>query len=116
MTERFSKTDMKVARTVIDLAVQRDFDRILDGYHRLLNRWKTEKPLDNRLTYGSLYGAVRENDKYIAGRYDGLSGSKYFNTIVGLLIDGILSEDDLTDFSPEARQDLLKTAKLFKDA
>lgn len=115
MTDGFSKADKKAARAVIDLAIQRDFDRILNEYYKLLSKWKTEKPLDNRLTYGSLYGAVRENDKYIARRYDGLSGSRYFNTIVGLLIDGVLSEGDLTDFSLEAKQDLLKAARLLKD-
>lgn len=115
MIDDFSKADKKAARIVIDLAVQRDFNRVLDEYYELLSKWKTEKPADARLTYGSLYKMVRENDKYIAGRYDCLSGSIYFNTITGLLIDEILFEEDLIAFSLEAKQKLLKTAERFKD-
>ena|ERR1700754_5129497 len=115
MTDHFSKADKKVASTVSDLALQRDFNRILNECHELLNKWKIEKPGDKRLTYGSLYQTIRENDQYIAGRYDALSGSRYFNTIVGLLVDEILSPEDLTGFSSEARQDLLKMAEHFKN-
>ncbi len=114
MLNEFSKTDKKAARRAIDIALQRDFNRILNEYYELLSKWKVEKSEDNRQAYGTLYKAVRDNDKYIARRYDSLSGSQYFNTVVSLLIDEVLFETDLTDFSDEAKQHLLAVARTFK--
>lgn len=114
MIENFTKADKKAARMVIDLALQRDFSRILEEYHELLSKWKAEHPADNSLAYRTFYQAVHNNDQYISKTYDSLTGSRYFTTIVGLLIEGILSERDLAGFSTEARAHLLKTVTWLK--
>ena len=116
MREPLSTADKKAARIVINLALQRDYNKTLEEYYELLTKWKAEKTTDSQATYLSLYKAIEENDQYISTRYDGLSGSRYFNTIVGLLIDEILSEKDLKDFSPSLREDLLRTAFWLKNS
>lgn len=43
-------------------------------------------------------------DKHIARRYDRLTGSLYFLTVIAQWKDGLHTEADLAEFSPEVRE------------
>ena len=51
-------------------------------------------------------------DKHIANRYDNMSGSKYFITIVYLLFDEVLTMEDTESFDKDVRERLLNSVKI----
>ena len=106
-----SKKDKKVAREIIDKGLQREFEDGLNKADSILQSWKTEVK-DNKDTYYQLYEHIKNFDKHIAGRYDGIRGSSYLLTITGQMIDNVIHDEDLIDFSEEVRLYLMRTKKL----
>lgn len=58
----------------------------------------------NRDSYHKLFKQIKENDKRIASRYDGLRGSDYLITVAAILFDEQITEEEIKDFSDEAKQ------------
>jgi hypothetical protein len=69
----------------------------------VLNDWKNNS-MNNRDAYHLLYQKIKNFDKHIARRYDGMTGSKYLYIIVAQLADGIISENELEDFPDAIKQ------------
>ncbi|RDC56741.1 hypothetical protein DU508_05940 [Pedobacter chinensis] len=111
----FSKAENKICRTIFELALQREFQQGLNRFAEILDKWKTDKPDDMRESYYSIFNAVTDFDKHIARRYDGLRNSFFYNTIIGLLIDEIITANDLAAFSQDRQSELLSCAERMKD-
>ena len=97
-----SKKDKKVAREVIDKGLQREFENGLGKTEELLQIWRKGLKNNNE-TYHAVYKHIRGFDKHIALRYDNITGSRYLLTITGQLLDGVLHNEDLVDFSEEVQ-------------
>jgi hypothetical protein len=110
-----TKSDKRVAQTLISIALQRDVQTILNEYLELLRKWKNENPEDSRDIYNAHYKAVKENNKYLTQQYDMLRPSWYFDAIINLLANKILTEQDLTDFSDQVKNELIALAKRRKE-
>jgi hypothetical protein len=104
-----SKKDKKTARELIEFGLQKEFAKGLFDADTILTEWKN-KAIDNREAYHSLYKEITGFDKHIARRYDDMTGSKYLFVIAAQLRDGIISENDLNEFSPEVKQAVIKIA------
>ncbi len=98
-----SKKDKKTAREIIEAGLQKEFAKGLFDADTILTEWKN-KAIDNREAYYSLYKQIASFDKHIARRYDDMKGSTYLFIIAAQLSDGIISENDLDEFSEEAIQ------------
>jgi hypothetical protein len=105
-----SKSDKKTARILMDKGILKEIEicntKILD----ILTDWKNNKK-DARETYGQVYGTVKENDKYIASNYDGISGAHYFDTVLNMYLKGLISEEDINPFSETVRERLKSLKK-----
>lgn len=106
-----SKKDKKVARELIEKGLHREIEQELTKVDHILENWKY-KEKDNKETYYQLNKRIVNFDKHIARRYDGITGSGYLLTITGQLLDNIIDEEDLVDFSEEVRLYLIRTKKL----
>jgi predicted metal-dependent peptidase len=100
-----SKKDKKIARQLIEKGLQRELAKGLYDFDTVLYDWKDGK-IDNTTAYHTLYKKMRTFDKHIARRYDYLSGSNYLITVIALLMDGIISEEETSDFSPEVQRQI----------
>ncbi|WP_025141612.1 hypothetical protein [Pedobacter jeongneungensis] len=107
----FSKADNKVARKLFEVALQRELIKGMYEFAEVLDQWKTQQPEDNRDDYYKIFTAVKDFDKHIARRYDGLKNSWFFDTVIALLIDKIITTADLEGFSEEAKSEILKSLK-----
>jgi len=107
----FSKADNNVARKLFEVALQRELKKEMQVFSEILDQWKTQQPEDNRDDYYKIFTAVKDFDKHIARRYDGLKNSWFFDTVMALLIDKIITTADLEDFSEEAKSEILKSLK-----
>lgn len=111
LTMDFTKSENKLCRAIFEVALQREFARGMNEFAEIINKWKAEKPSDNRESYYSIFTAVKDFDKHIARRYDGMSNSDFYFIIIGLLVDKVITEDDLNGFSDERKAKLLTIAK-----
>ena len=107
---QLSKKDKKVARAIIEKGLLKEFAKGLFDADSVLHDWKN-KVRDNRESYHLLFKTVKEFDKHIAKRYDGMTGSKYIFVIAGQLIDGIIDETDLKELSEDVQQVIINICR-----
>jgi hypothetical protein len=105
-----SKKDKRTAREIIDKGLQADYAKGLKQFDDILHEWKN-KTLSNREAYMKLYSNVRKYDKHIARRYNYMTGSYYLYVLAGQLYDGLISPDDLQNFSDEIINSIKKLAE-----
>lgn len=101
-----SKREKKVARDIIEKGLQIEYAKCLYDADTVLQNWK-DKGTDNSESYHLLYKTVKNNDKHIARRYDGMTGSSYIYIIAAQLADGIISIDDLKEFREETQNSII---------
>jgi hypothetical protein len=105
-----TKKERKIAREIIEIGLMKEFSNGLLDADMVLNDWKNNS-MNNRDAYHLLYQKIKNFDKHIARRYDGMTGSKYLYIIVAQLADGIISENELEDFPDAIKQKI----KFFAD-
>ncbi|MCX2472853.1 hypothetical protein OQZ33_00780 [Pedobacter sp. MC2016-05] len=107
----FTKAENKVARALFEVALQREFAKGMNEFSTILQKWKSQRPEDNRESYYAIFSSVKDFDKHIARRYDGLKNSMFYNTIIGLLVDEVINAQDLIGFTQERQNELLSISK-----
>ena len=95
-----SKSQKKIARTLIETGLQREFAKGLSGANAIIEEWK-EKKSENRESYHQLFRFIDKFDHHIARRYDRMSGSNYLFIIAAQVHDGFISDDELKEFPDE---------------
>ncbi len=105
-----SKKDKKVAREVINKGLQREFENGLGQAEEILRNWR-KGITNNSVTYHDVYKHIKSLDKQIAMRYDNIKGSTYLLTITYQMMDDIIHEEDLADFSEEVQLYLKQVVK-----
>ncbi|NII25332.1 hypothetical protein HB364_09580 [Pseudoflavitalea sp. X16] len=111
MSIELSKKDKRIARELIEKGLQKEFQQGLQQFDAILQKWKNEQQ-DNRDTYHNLYKTVRDFDKHIARRYDNMRGSTYLMILAAQLADKLISEDELTEMNPDARNAVISWARV----
>ena len=105
------KKDKKILRQAIEIGLQKDYVEAIIALSTIIDNWK-EKKMDNRDTYQSLYRTLREHDKYIARRYNDITGSHYLSAACGLFADKKITETDFEGLSDEAMNVMLRYKQL----
>ncbi len=98
-----SKKDKKAARKIIEIGLQREFEKGLSSFDTILKDWK-EKKQDNRESYHLLYKTITDFNRHIARRYDNMTGSKYFSIVAAQRYNGIITQEELKELSEETIQ------------
>jgi len=98
-----SKREKKIARACIDKGLEAEFKEGLENFHVIIQDWQAGKFASNKEAYHQLFKAVDNKDHAIGRRYDGLSGSRWLITVIELLREGYISEDDIKDFSDQTK-------------
>ena len=108
MLQTLSKAQKKAARSLIDLALEREcqqFIRVLSDMSQ-----KPLEPVDrpNHSRYLELFKSMDSFDKRLVQRYDGITGGRYLETVAFLFAEGWLTEDDLALCDDEMREEILR--------
>lgn len=114
MPYELTKREKKIARELIEKGTQAEFKAALEKAKQVITEWENGA-LDNRDGYHKLFRTIKEHDKRIAKRYDGLSGSDYLITVAVILFDEQITEDDIKDLSDEAKQTIHTWIGFWKD-
>ncbi|MGM0531728.1 MAG: hypothetical protein ACQER7_10285 [Bacteroidota bacterium] len=73
----------------------------------ILGKWRSGK-MDNQEAYFAINKAVSNQDKYLARRYDNITGSRYLLTIYGLYVDKVISEEELNPLGEEVKKEIVE--------
>lgn len=102
----FSKTDKKKLAALVEVGVKNEIEQFLKKSlvkHQAIVE-KTHE--DIRKPYWAFYEEFKNFSKQLNNTYDGWRHRELPGMIAGLLVDGILSETDVADFSPDGREKL----------
>jgi len=113
MYYNLTKKEKKIAAQIIEKGVQADFKAGLEKAKKVITDWENEKT-DNRAAYHKLYKTITNHDKKISKRYDGLGGSDYLMTVAVILFEEQITEEDIKDFSDEAKQFIYRWISVWK--
>jgi hypothetical protein len=106
-----SKRDKKEIRKIIESGLQREFTNGLTEADNILTAWKVNSK-SNRDVYHQLYNHIVDFDNHISSRYDKISGSNYLFIIAGQLLDGVITENDLSNLSRDVQQAIKMIANI----
>lgn len=111
MNTNLSKKEKAIMRQLIEKGVQAEFAHALQEAANIISQWKQSEKT-NREAYYELYGSIKQNDKFIAMRYDGMTGSRYLSTVIGIYRDKQLNEEDLKELHEDLREYILNAAAI----
>lgn len=77
------------------------------SFDAILQQWKSEDG-DVKEYYYKIFSTVKDFDKQIAWRYDGMRGSDYELIIVGQLMDELYDVSEIDAFTLEVKDGILR--------
>ena len=114
MITELSKREKKIARELIEKGLREEFKRGMLSFDAILQQWKSEDG-NIKESYYKIFSAVKDFDKQIARRYDGMRGSDYLLVIIGQLMDELYDISEIDEFSPETKNTILGMIKWRKE-
>jgi hypothetical protein len=108
-----SKGDKRIARTIIEKGLMKEFAEGLNKADKILNDWKQGKG-DVRESYHALFKHISDFDKGIARRYDGMRNSVLIFVVLQQLNEKLIEEQELQAFSADG-QELIQRILSFRD-
>jgi hypothetical protein len=111
MNTGLSKKEKAIMRQLIEKGVQAEFAHALQQTADITEQWKQGKKT-NREAYYELFQSIKQNDKFIAMRYDGITGSRYLNTVIAVYHDKHICEEDLMELRVDLREYIIERASV----
>jgi hypothetical protein len=99
-----TKSEKKVAQAAVAKGVDTAFKEAMEKFEAIVKEWRQGKFASNKEAYHKLYKAVDRKDYAIGRRYDGVTGGRYLQTVVGILQDGHITEADIEGFSEPTKE------------
>lgn len=112
MYYELSKSQKKIARTVMDKGLENHYHKGLKEAESIILNWQNGAFNNQKEAYMELYKCIEKNDKHIAWLYNDKGGSRWVEVMVGQLADGVISISDLKDFQSEVREAIISLSKL----
>ena len=95
----FKDSDWKVFRRLHSIALERYCRRVLEEV-----RVAAECKSDYHDCYRRLYRLIRERDRTMAAAFDDPGRSTAFILLANMIAEGLLTEEELKQFSPETQE------------
>jgi hypothetical protein len=97
-----SKSDKRIARTIIQKGLIKEFTKGLNKANKILNDWKQNEG-DPQETYHALFEHITQFDKGIARRYDDKRNSDLLFIVIHQLNEHLIDAQELDAFSADAK-------------
>lgn len=108
-----SKSQKKIARMLIEEAMQRECKAFMESVEQFVQQPERENETFHN-KYIALYKKVHSFDKHFGKRYDGLGGSYYFITVVDLFYSNVLTIEDISQFDEEVQNQIMALKALYE--
>lgn len=112
MYYELSKSQKKIARTIMDKGLENHYFKGLKETGSIILNWQNGAFTNHKEAYMELYKCVEKNDKHIAWLYNDKGGSRWVEVMAGQLADEVISISDLKDFQSEVREAIISLSKL----
>jgi hypothetical protein len=99
MAEKLAEADWKWLRRLQPVALDRFCQRVLDEVCRLAG--DADRSRHDR--YLALYRFVRDRDDALSAAFDGPTRSKALLQLARLRVEGLVTDDEFTGFTPSTR-------------
>jgi hypothetical protein len=103
------ESDWKVFKRVREVALERFCERVLDEVARI----NSDATKSKHERYVAIYRLVRERDKEINSIFDFLRRSSAFRQILAFRLHDLISEQELSQFSPELAESIKKSHEIY---
>jgi hypothetical protein len=100
MAREIKESDWKVFRRLHGIALERFSQRVLEEVHLAT----TEAKDDYHECYLKVYALIRNRDKRMARAFNDPKRSMAFIQLANIIEEGLLTDDELKEFSPGARE------------
>lgn len=116
-----TKSDKKLCRKLMHIGIERECEKFvremqklsskpipldeLGAPYREENGFVVEGPWHKR--YITQFRKVKNFDKHVARRYDGITGSHYLDCVLDLYYNDVITDDDIAPLSEEPRNYLM---------
>jgi hypothetical protein len=101
-----TKKDKAILRSLIDKGLQAEYEQALRDAGSILEKWHLNQ-LPTHDAYLKLYKKIQEHDKWIGTRYNGLTGSRYIMVVLGIYMDGLITDADLAELSEPVKSAII---------
>lgn len=112
MYYELSKSQKKIARTVMDKGLENHYFKGLKETGSIILNWQNGAFTNHKEAYMELYKCIEKNDKHIAWLYNDKGGSRWVEIMAGQLADGVITISDLKDFQPEVEDAIISMSKM----
>jgi hypothetical protein len=97
-----SKSDNRIARTIIEKGLMKEFEKGLNKADKILTDW-IQGTGDVRASFHALYKHISGCNKGIVSRYDATRNSDLLDIILQQLNEKLIDRQDLQAFSQEGQ-------------
>jgi len=106
-----TKKEKKIARDIFSMAIEKEFDEALKNSEIIIAKWK-DGNATGREAFHETRSYLNNFLKHLQRRYDALRSSDYLITLAGILNDGFITEEEIKDFSDEAKETIKRYSTL----
>ena len=110
--QELTKKEKKIARDIFSMAIEKEFDEALRSSEIIIAKWK-DGNVTGRVIFHETRSYLNDFLKHLQRRYDDLRPSDYLITLAGILSDGFITEEEIKDFSDEAKETIKQYKKNF---
>ena len=101
--QELTKKEKKIAREIFAVSIEKEFDAALQNSEAILAKWKTGNARGREI-FHETRSYLNNFLKHLQHRYDDLRPSYYLINLAGILKDGYITEEEIKDFSEEAKE------------
>ena len=113
MLTSLTKAQKKAARTLIDLALERECAKLIRKVSNLSAKPLEDVEKPNHSRYIEIFKAITSFEKRLQHRYDGITGGHYLDTVSYLYVEGILKDYDLEICDEEMNNEISRVKSFY---
>ncbi len=98
-----TKKEKKSARKIFSISIEKEFETALKNSEIIIAKWKNNTSTSREI-FHETHTYLDNFLKHLQFRYDDLRPSNYLLSLAGVLKDGYITEEELSDFSDESKE------------
>lgn len=110
--QELTKKEKKIACEIFSVSIEKEFHAALQNSEVIMAKWKSGKAT-GREVFHETRSYLNNFLKHLEMRYDALRPSDYLITLAGILKGGFITEEEIKDFSDEAKETIKRYKNIF---
>ncbi len=98
-----TKKEKKRARELFAISIEKEFEAALKNSEIIIAKWKNNTSTSREI-FHETHTYLDNFLKHLQRRYDELRPSNYLLSLAGVLKDGYITQDELSEFSDESKE------------